>query len=454
MFPEEFIKRIVLQEYIDAEGLTAALEHEAPVSIRINPYKWAQPVRQYERVSWEPDGYYLDRRPLFTPDPLFHAGVYYPQEASGMFTGEVFRQVASGAKDIRVLDLCGAPGGKSTHLSALIGGNGMLVANEVIRSRASVLAENITKWGIGNTIVTQNDPSAFAALPGFFDIMVVDAPCSGEGMFRDPMAVREWSEQNARLCNERQRRIVMDAWPALKPGGMMIYSTCTFNPAENEENIAWFKEKAGAESVTIDLNATEGVQPVSYNGIEGYGFYPGRIRGDGFFIAALKKTSDPVRSGQRIKPGTFRQERRAFDLAGPLIRAEHDRIVMIDDRVAVLAADRDITAYIDARLTIIKYGTMIGEVRKDNFVPAHDLAMSVNQRPGAWPVYDASYEEAVTFLRLGQFRLNGMPEGRVMIYYRGIPLGFVNNLGHRFNNGYPQAWRIRMEKQENFSEIL
>jgi 16S rRNA C967 or C1407 C5-methylase (RsmB/RsmF family)/NOL1/NOP2/fmu family ribosome biogenesis protein len=454
MFPEEFIKRLEQQDYIDAEQLTSALEHEAPVSIRINPYKWKQPVTGYEKVAWEPDGYYLKERPLFTADPLFHAGVYYPQEASSMFTGEVFRQVSAGTEDIRVLDLCGAPGGKSTHLSALIGGRGLLMANEVIRPRASVLAENITKWGIGNTVVTQNDPSAFASLPGFFDVIVVDAPCSGEGMFRDAVAVREWSVQNARLCSERQRRIVMDAWPALKTGGVMIYSTCTFNPAENEENISWLAEKNGAENVTIDLTGMEGVQPVRYNGIEGYGFYPGKVNGDGFFIAVLKKTAGEAGAGHRLKSGTFRQPRRASDLADPFVVADRDRTVMFDDKVSVLGADSGTMAYLDARLTIIKYGTMVGEIRNDSFIPAHDLAMSVNQRPGAWPVYDASYEEALAFLRLEQFSPAGMSRGRVLIHYRGLPLGFVNNLGNRFNNGYPQAWRIRMKKQENLREIL
>ena len=164
---------------------------------------------------------------------------------------------------INVLDLCGAPGGKSTHLSTLISGNGLLVANEVIRTRAAVLAENITKWGIGNTVVTQNDPSDFAALPGFFDVIVVDAPCSGEGMFSNATAVSEWSEQNARLCSDRQRRIVMDVWPSLKDGGVLIYSTCTFNPAENEENIAWFIDHIDSEPVALDIARFEGITPVN-----------------------------------------------------------------------------------------------------------------------------------------------------------------------------------------------
>ncbi|MCU0379038.1 MAG: RsmB/NOP family class I SAM-dependent RNA methyltransferase, partial [Bacteroidales bacterium] len=218
MLPEQFLKRISTQQYVDAPLLTRALGEPSPVSVRVNSLKWNKPVTGYVKVPWEPNGFYLPVRPQFTPDPLFHAGVYYPQEAS-----------SEGNEGLNVLDLCGAPGGKSTHLSSLISDKGLLVANEVIRARASVLAENITKWGMGNTVVTQNDPSDFAVLPGFFDVILVDAPCSGEGMFRDETAISEWSEQNARLCSDRQRRIVMDVWPSLKDGGILIYSTCTFN---------------------------------------------------------------------------------------------------------------------------------------------------------------------------------------------------------------------------------
>jgi 16S rRNA C967 or C1407 C5-methylase (RsmB/RsmF family) len=209
-----------------------------------------------------------------------------------MFAGEVFRQLTAGMTGVRVLDLCGAPGGKSTHLARLMGDDGILVANEVIRTRASVLAENITKWGIGNTMVTNADPSRFSMLPGFFDVIVADAPCSGEGMFRSPVAVREWSMQNARMCSERQRRIVMESWPALRPGGLLIYSTCTFNPAENEENVSWFMEQTGAESVPVELPDGSPVVAVRSGNAEGYGFHPGRVNGDGFFIAAIRKPTE------------------------------------------------------------------------------------------------------------------------------------------------------------------
>jgi 16S rRNA C967 or C1407 C5-methylase (RsmB/RsmF family)/NOL1/NOP2/fmu family ribosome biogenesis protein len=454
MLPEDFINRISKQHYIDAAGLTEALEKPSPASVRINPHKWAHPVTRYERVKWEPQGYYLPGKPLFTPDPLFHAGVYYPQEASSMFTGEVFRQVTAGLDGLRVLDLCGAPGGKSTHLSALLCGNGFLIANEVIHSRAAVLAENVTKWGMGNTVVTQNDPSAFASLPGFFDVIVVDAPCSGEGMFRNPSAIQEWSPHNAKLCSERQRRIVMEAWPALKPGGVLIYSTCTFNPAENEENISWFRNNTESVPVGIKIDDSIGIKIVHYDGIEGYGFYPGRVQGDGFFIAVLRKPDGNSNYNLRTRAVSQKPSIKISDLADRMITMERDRLIMSGNRIIALATDRGGFDYIKDRLTVIKSGTMIGETKNDSFIPAHDLAMSVRQKEGAWPVYDATYEEAVSYIRLEQFRIAGMPRGRILIRYRGVPLGFVNNLGNRLNNGYPQAWRMRMDRIPDFREVL
>jgi NOL1/NOP2/fmu family ribosome biogenesis protein len=371
-----------------------------------------------------------------------------------MFTGEVFRQVTAGLDGLRVLDLCGAPGGKSTHLSALLCGNGFLIANEVIHSRAAVLAENVTKWGMGNTVVTQNDPSAFASLPGFFDVIVVDAPCSGEGMFRNPSAIQEWSPHNAKLCSERQRRIVMEAWPALKPGGVLIYSTCTFNPAENEENISWFRNNTESVPVGIKIDDSIGIKIVHYDGIEGYGFYPGRVQGDGFFIAVLRKPDGNSNYNLRTRAVSQKPSIKISDLADRMITMERDRLIMSGNRIIALATDRGGFDYIKDRLTVIKSGTMIGETKNDSFIPAHDLAMSVRQKEGAWPVYDATYEEAVSYIRLEQFRIAGMPRGRILIRYRGVPLGFVNNLGNRLNNGYPQAWRMRMDRIPDFREVL
>ena len=475
MLPPEFIERIHSQSYIDPVALTAALEEPAVTSVRVNSLKWPGAVERYHKVEWEPDGYYLPARPLFTADPLFHAGVYYPQESSSMFTGEVFRQLTAGRSGLRVLDLCGAPGGKSTHLARLIGDDGVLVANEVIRSRASVLAENITKWGTGNVMVTSADPSRFSALPGFFDVIVADAPCSGEGMFRSSVALREWSLQNSRLCSERQRRIVMDSWPALKPGGLLIYSTCTFNPSENEENVSWFMEHAGAESLTVELPEGSPVVAVSCGNAEGYGFHPGRVKGDGFFIAAIRKPpesqhdqavdatesgSRPLRglqSGHLVRKGRKQGNKsasQAFERSEPVALFDRSRIVMHDERIIALAADSELFGYIAERLPVVKPGTTIGEMKNNVLIPAHDLAMSVKLREGAWPNHPLGGEEALAWLRLEAPAASGMPRGRVLLTHRGVALGFANNLGIRVNNGYPREWRIRMERGNGITEIL
>ncbi len=477
MLSPEFIERIHSQSYIDAVTLTAALEGPAVTSVRVNSLKWPGAVERYQRVEWEPDGYYLPDRPLFTADPLFHAGVYYPQESSSMFTGEVFRQLMDGRSGLRVLDLCGAPGGKSTHLARLLGDNGILVANEVIRSRASVLAENITKWGTGNAMVTSADPSRFSALPGFFDVIVADAPCSGEGMFRSSVAVSEWSLQNTRLCSERQRRIVMDSWPALRPGGVLIYSTCTFNPAENEDNVSWFMEQTGAESLTIELPEGSPVVPVRYGNASGYGFHPGRVKGDGFFIAAIRKPAEAGynKSGKEGASGTdaegsqkaghgllLRKGRKqgsksasqAFERSEPVAMFDRSRIAMHDERIVALAADSELFGFLADRLPVVKPGTVIGEVKNNVLIPAHDLAMSVKLRDGVWPRHSLSGEEALAWLRLEAPAAAGMPRGRVLLTYRGVALGFANNLGTRVNNGYPREWRIRMERVNGVTEIL
>lgn len=310
MFPEGFLQRIHDQKYINSEALIEALKETSPVSIRINSSKWNKIPLNSERVQWCKYGYYLVSRPSYTLDPLFHSGCYYPQEASSMFLEQVVQQVSGSMENIRVLDLCGAPGGKGTHLSNLIGPTGLLVANEVIRSRAQVLAESIIKWGYGNTLVTQNDPAAFGRLPGYFDIILVDAPCSGEGMFRSDVAIKEWSVENTLHCSERQKRIVMDVWPALKENGILIYSTCTFNPGENEENMRWLTNKQEAESVRLNIADFYGIKEIDYQGIYGYGFYPDKIRGDGFFISVIRKTNRQakIRISNEKKKSLFPQK--------------------------------------------------------------------------------------------------------------------------------------------------
>ena len=269
-------------------AFTQALQTTAPTSIRINPFK--NHVAAGEQVPWSKWGMYLSERPKFTLDPVFHAGAYYVQEASSMFLEQAFHQATDLTKKLRVLDVSAAPGGKSTHTLSLLNNESLLVANEVIRSRATILAENIQKWGCSNAIVTNNDPEDFTRLSGFFDVIVVDAPCSGEGLFRkDPNAMKEWSPENVDLCGKRQRRILADVWPALKQDGVLIYSTCTYNRFENEETLQWLREQQDAESIELKTETAWGIDHVVENGIHGYHFYPHKVKGEGFFLSVIRK---------------------------------------------------------------------------------------------------------------------------------------------------------------------
>lgn len=241
-----------VEEY---EKLVSALQQEPPVSIRLNRLK-VHRLKVENALSvqppWSSEGIYLDERLTFTFDPLFHAGCYYVQEASSMFVEQVLRQHVT--KPVVMLDLCAAPGGKSTHARSVLPEGSLLVANEVIRNRSQILAENLTKWGHPDVVVTNNDPADFSALPSFFDVILTDVPCSGEGMFRkDSVAVEEWSPENVEICWQRQRRIIADVWPSLKPGGILIYSTCTYNTKEDEENVRWIQQEFGAESLAVDI---------------------------------------------------------------------------------------------------------------------------------------------------------------------------------------------------------
>ncbi len=284
MFPAEFIND--LRESLGperAERIVAALDEAPEVSVRVNPFKLTlTALRDHfgkmagEPVPWAPEeAFYLRERPSFTLDPLFHAGAYYVQEASSMYAGRLFECALDGLgrrTGLRVLDLCAAPGGKTTQLLSHLDETSLLVANEVVPARATVLAENVARWGCSNVAVTQSDPSAFTALRGWFDGVVTDVPCSGEGMFRkDERAVAEWSPDTVRLCAARQRRIVGDVWPALAPGGYLIYSTCTFNRQEDEDNVDWICRELGGTCLEMRH------------------FYPGEDRGEGFFAALIHK---------------------------------------------------------------------------------------------------------------------------------------------------------------------
>lgn len=449
MFPPEFIKHIRKQSYIDADSLLAALSEPSPVSVSINTGKWDRKPVSAEPVPWCETGYYLESRPSFTLDPLFHSGCYYPREASGMFLEEVFRQVVTQSENLRVLDLSAAPGGKSTQISDLIGNNSLLIANEVIRARSVVLAETITKWGKDNTLVTQNDPSAFSRLDGYFDIIVLDAPCSGEGMFRDKIAVEAWSENITALCADRQKRIISDIWPALKEDGLLIYSTCTFNPGENEENMLWLIKNKQAESVKLETSAFRNIVEIDHNGINGYGFYPGKVRGEGFFISVIRKkesqTEVQVRSPRRQE---FSPGRNDIENASKWLNTEKERLIKVGEQLFYLPCPFHEYLFLFGNLNVVKPGTLISVSKQNDFLPSHELALSQGLIMDSFPVYDADAREALSLMRRDNLSMQGLHDGWNLITFRGVNIGFVKNIGKRINNYFPVEWRIRMNLPE------
>jgi 16S rRNA C967 or C1407 C5-methylase (RsmB/RsmF family)/NOL1/NOP2/fmu family ribosome biogenesis protein len=445
MIPEDFTLRIKSQSYIDAASLVNALGQPSDISVRINRKKLELFPRGGTPVPWCNDAFYLESKPSYVFDPLFHSGCYYPQEASSMFLGEIFRQTVPGHENLKVLDLCGAPGGKSTHLSSLIGDRGFLVANEVIRQRASVLAENLTKWGLSNAIVTRNDPAAFRDLPGFFDMVLVDAPCSGEGMFRDQVAINEWSVENTRLCSERQKRILMDVWPSLKTGGLLIYSTCTFNPDENERNMKWLSQSKRAETVKLDIGRFPGIREIDYEGILGYGFYPGSIRGEGLFYSVIRKTEAETmpRKKLRMEP-KFRATAEQARKGGDWTSFPVESFLNISESLYSVPSGIEDFSLLAGNLFILKPGTQVFSVKGKDILPSCELALSVFLRNQVFPSTELSLEQALNYLRKENPAMQNTPSGWVLANYMGINLGFMKNIGSRVNNYYPVEWRIKM----------
>lgn len=455
IFPEEFIKRLDNQKYIDSELLLKSLKEPSPVSIRVNQGKWNKLPAGSEPVAWCKTGFYLQSRPSFTLDPLFHSGCYYPREASGMFLEQVFTQHIANSENLRVLDLCAAPGGKSTQISDMIGKGSFLIANEVIRSRSVVLAETVTKWGKGNTIVTQNDPVAFGKFGGYFDLIFIDAPCSGEGMFRDRTAINEWTPENVRLCEERQKRILSDVWPALKKDGLLIYSTCTFNPGENEENIVWLLENRKAYCLPLDISNFDGIEEIDHNGVFGYGFYPGKIKGDGFFISVIRKTEEQneIRTTGRVR-NEYLPGKDDLAIAARWTSSSDPDLLKRGDELVILACRAEEYIHLFGKLNIVRGGTTIGAKVKDDHLPSHELALSQQILKNAFPSMELTYADALAYLRKDVISPAGLQIGWNLATFKGVNLGFVKNIGKRVNNYFPVGWRIRMDIPDRGSENI
>ena len=413
--PEDFVRgtRQLMGE-TRFNSYLEAFEKEAPVSIRLNVTKGRffcdilgdvtkEPSLCYMPVAWCAEGYYLEGRPQFTFDPLFHAGCYYVQEAASMFITHVLRSLFTIHSSLfTVLDLCAAPGGKSTAMLSVLPEDCTLVSNEPIPTRAQILLENITKWGAKNCIVTNNYPRDFKKAKAKFDLILCDVPCSGEGMFRkDPATISEWSVQNVEKCWRLQREIVADAWECLNPGGIMIYSTCTFNTKENEENVRWIMEEYDAEVIDIPIDASWHITGSLLDGFEApvYRFIPGITKSEGLFVCVLRKR------------GEWREAR------GKRNDLRQLKCLSIDGM-------QELSTLRSAE------GRLLPTGRKNSQLST--------------PTADLPYSEALRYLRGEAIVLPAdAPRGIVTVTYKGFALGPVKNIGNRANNLYPKPWRIK-----------
>ena len=478
--PEIFLKSLNGIEGFNKESFVKVHEQEEQVtSIRVNPDKLKTGNRQLANaksigtiygndtqnefsmadyrlpvagsVPWSQFGFYLKQRPSFTFDPLFHAGCYYVQEASSMFLEQALKQLLDLCQPLKVLDLCAAPGGKSTHIQSLISAKSLLVSNEIIKSRNLILKDNIIKWGCNNVIVTNNDPSVFQKLEGYFDVMVVDAPCSGSGLFRkDEEAIDEWSLNNVRLCSQRQQRILSDALPALKENGILIYSTCSYSKEEDEDVMDWLVEEMGMKNEKLkiknDWSIVEASSPKTNS--KAYRFYPDKLKGEGLFLCCFRKKQFVNESKLRpVKSEKISSKEK--ELIQPFIT--NDAIEILKEKDFFFGLPQHLLneyAALRSVLNIQYAGTGIGRIMKERLVPEHSLALSTIVSDETW-FTELSYEQSIKYLQRQDLNFETKNKGWQLVCYEGQNLGWINALPNRINNYYPKELRIL--KQQNDS---
>ncbi|RXK80617.1 RNA methyltransferase [Filimonas effusa] len=472
IIPESLLKALEGIRGFEREGFVQVHEAGAQLtSVRLNPAKqpsvaapgdWL-PIES--QVPWCPTGYYLKERPSFTLDPLFHAGTYYVQEASSMFlwqalqqlTGQTGRHIGQSAEaaqhlpdqslQYKVLDLCAAPGGKSSLLASFFP-EGFIVANEVIRTRAAILVENLAKWGTHHVVVTNNDPAHFKPLGNYFDLIVADAPCSGSGMFRkDPAAIGEWSEENVMLCSQRQQRIIADIYPVLKENGLLIYSTCSYSKEENEDMLDWMINEFDLESCAVAVDPQWGIETVESDKhhAAGYRFYPNKAKGEGFFMAVLRKTSgNPVRYVK--KNNLTAATKQEIATVANWLNEDAERFFFKQNELilAAPAVQKEHIALLQQHLYLRKAGAAVGTLKGKDLVPDHELALSLLMKAGL-PSVAVDKETALQYLRKKEVNITSVVKGWTIVQYEGVNLGWVKVLPGRVNNYYPVEWRILKE---------
>jgi 16S rRNA C967 or C1407 C5-methylase (RsmB/RsmF family)/NOL1/NOP2/fmu family ribosome biogenesis protein len=453
--PEKLLQSLEGIEGFDREAFEKVHASEEQItSIRVNPLKNFEIQSrsfgtdfEFESVLWCRYGYYLEERPSFTFDPLFHAGCYYVQEASSMFLEQALQQTLDLSKDLRILDLSAAPGGKSTHIQSLITKGSLLVCNEVIKSRANILQDNIIKWGSNNVVVTNNDPKGFSRLRNYFDAIVVDAPCSGSGLFRrDEQAIDEWSENNVQLCSQRQQRILADVWPALKKDGVLIYSTCSYSRDEDELIVDWLVNDLEAESCELIVGDKWNIDEVkSASGAVGYRFWPYKVKGEGFFIGVVRKRDgeEKVETDAKVTKKIPVANNNEIKILKSWVTPVAEEFLKIGRKIFALKGKllKDVNL-VTAALHTTYFGTAVGEIIRDKLIPDHGLALS-NLASEDIEKVGLNYNDAIAYLKRKEMKNLAIEKGGWQIVtYRQQALGWINVLSNRINNYYPKELRI------------
>ncbi len=451
--PSSLLASLTLFPGFEPEKFIAAhAESEKLTSLRMNPFKPIDSYNNYEKVKWNPSGYYLPERPSFITDPLFHAGCYYVQEASSMFLEQVLKSHLDLSKPLKVLDLCAAPGGKSTLLTSLISDDSLLVANEVIKTRVHVLAENLSKWGRANVIATNSDPKHFASLPGYFDVIVVDAPCSGSGLFRkQPEAIGEWSEEAVNKCSQRQERILADVLPALKENGLLIYSTCSYSSEENEAICDWLCEHEALTSQSCPVPEDWGIEETLsiQHKAKGYRFYPHKVKGEGFFMACFTKKAS---AEYRLKPSKntvtrLSKQESALIPAWLKLDKPYELFKQGENIYLMHSAHIDELQRLSGHLYIKKSGVEVGQIKGKDFIPHHQLALSTYLSAEV-PSISLDKTQALQFLKKEDLKITAPENGFHLVKFQGYGLGWVKILPNRVNNYLPKEWRILKNIEE------
>lgn len=445
-FTERMRKQLGAEE---AESLFVALDTVSPVAVRLNPAKCGEEGvwSDGEAIAWSTNGRKLKERPSFTLDTAFHAGAYYVQEAASQFIDHIIAGEELQGK--RVLDMCAAPGGKTTIYSTAVGVEGLVVANEYVRSRANILADNVRKWGMGNVLVTNNAPEHLAQFEGWFDVVAVDAPCSGEGMFRkEEVARTDWSEEAVKMCAIRQLSIVREAWQSLKDGGLFIYSTCTFNEDEDEGVLQAFIEEMGdvfVPSQRVEIDEKWGVVKGEVGAFQTFRFFPHKTDSEGLFVAVARKaeptTQRTPKARKRVMQEVDKNARK--ELAKWLKEPDKYAFAEVGDTIYAYRAEQfKAVQALSENLTAIYSGVAMGQIFKGKLKPDWALSQYVGLERTAVAVEELDKARALDYLRKRDIAVGDMAEGINMLTHKGRALGFVKKVGARCNNLYPNSLKI------------